>query len=176
MTITTDPAGSASTACAGWAMRSGTIDAGRLAGSASGRESIQVTRQGNIGQYLYQRLADMAGAEQRDVQARRAQHFEQDGDVAAAALAERGAEGEVAGDDALGAFGQQRAGCGFALVFEVAAADRAGETLGRNDHLGAGLARGGAFGGQHRDQHGGLRVAFRRSQRVEPGGHYCAAC
>ena len=84
------------------------------------------------------------------------QPFEQQANVAAAALLQEGAEGIVLEGEAALGLGQQAAGLLGGAVFEIAAADGAGLAIGSDQHAGPGLARGRALGRHDGDQGEGL--------------------
>ena len=109
----------------------------------------------------------MTGAEQGDGAARGAHGLEQYADMAATALAERGTEREVAQQRTFGAIQHVARGIG-ADEFQVAAADSAEQSIARDQHLAAGLTRGGAAGRDDGDQHGVGARAVELVQGVEP--------
>src|SRR5690606_21456558 len=134
-------------------------------------EPADATGQG--AQHLNQRPADMAGAEQRDVEQVRPLRFEQQRDMPAAALPQRGPERKLAQARPLFA-AQHVAGDLDGAEFERAAPDAADAGLGRHHHLGPGLARRRTVDGGNRDQHGGNAALFQIRQRIQPAAHFAA--
>ena len=59
--------------------------------------------------------------------------------------------------------------------FQIAAADRAEQSVARDHHLAAGLTWCGAARGKHGHQYRRFAGAIERSQRIQPGLHHSAA-
>ncbi|MNZ64846.1 hypothetical protein D3C78_830200 [compost metagenome] len=127
---------------------------------------------GQRGQQAHQRMAYMAGAKQGHLQRRRqplpaafgqraqpgqiapGQRLEAQPHHAAAALAQAGSQGVALLQRRRLGRGQQRAGLVHGLEFQMAAANRAHQPVGRHQHPGAGFARHRALGAQHFDPAG----------------------
>ena len=97
--------------------------------------------------------------------------FEQQVDETAAALAEARTEREPVQRAALSVANELVARNRDRLVLEMAAADRAVDAVGRDDHLRAGLSRRRALGGCDGDDHRGLPSVTQLHKRVEPIAH-----
>ncbi len=138
------------------------------------------------GQHFDHGATDVAGAEQQQPLARWQERFEQDGDHAAAALGEAGAERvtdktiveaglvDRVGRDIVRArtsaecLGQSLACLSHGIGFQVAAADGAELFIGGDHHLGAGFAWNRSTGLGDGDQHAGYAPIAQFGQGRQP--------